>query len=196
LEKSYRSDHTSVGSLLGRHSFPVCLNLDLTDPIRFDEASGQVSQHPPGLSLGSTAPAIPEKMIASSWKWSIAIGIVSAALTILTPDRKKIEILAVKIDQPKTRSIYLLDLAFGVLGDDRLFHGVQFGIECRDDAGASQLGGKGRLTPKKTNKNQDRQKRPACGACLHRPVRQFRIRWRAFPDDRRARPAAAGRAPT
>src|SRR4030088_760435 len=126
-------------------------------------------------------------MIASSWKWSIAIGIVSAAFYHTHARQKKIEILAVKIDQPKTRSIYLLDLAFGVLGDDRLFHGLQFGIECRDNADALRLGGKGTFKAKKTNKNQDRQKRPARDACLHRPVRQFRIRWRAIPDDRRAR---------
>jgi len=58
LEKSYRSDHTSVGSLLGRHRFPVCSNLDLTNPIRFDESniaySGKSTSVQTGLVLRGT----------------------------------------------------------------------------------------------------------------------------------------------
>src|SRR5258705_13570123 len=55
------------------------------------------------------------------------------------PRQKKVEMLAVKIDQANARSIYFLDLTFGSFRDDCLFYCRQFGIECRDDADAVEL---------------------------------------------------------
>src|SRR5258708_4279674 len=67
------------------------------------------------------------------------------------PGQKKVEMLAVKIDQAKTGSIYFLDFSFGCLRNDCLFYCHQFGIECGDDADAFELGRGAALGPKGTD---------------------------------------------
>ena len=64
--------------------------------------------------------------------------------------QKKIKMLAVKIDQPKTRSIYFFDLAFGVIWNDRFLGRFQFRIERRDDTDPLHLGSEPVLAPKRT----------------------------------------------
>jgi hypothetical protein len=66
--------------------------------------------------------------------------------------QKKIEMLAVKIDQSNAGSVYFLDFVSGVLWDDRFLDRLQFRLERRNDADPLQLCREANFGPEETVK--------------------------------------------